>query len=184
MVAVGLGLLAHVVAGGTRPGLPVLAGLTALLSMIASLTARIGLPAWLRLVFSSVASRSFIGRSTASGDLHRGRAFPASACRRGASTKRETDHRASHWPRALPGPDAGRPRRRGPADSAAHRQSRHVGDTRFGLTPPREAGRSPRRPPAGILIHFRRVSWPGLLPVAIAPLPKRTVGQRAFYLSQ
>ncbi len=56
-VAVGLGLLAHLVSGGVSPGVPVLIALTALLSMCASLLARINLPAWLLLVLCGVAQQ-------------------------------------------------------------------------------------------------------------------------------
>ncbi|WP_284989152.1 hypothetical protein [Arthrobacter sp. efr-133-TYG-120] len=55
--AVGLGLVAHLVSGGVRPGVPVLIALTALLSMCASLLARINLPSWLLLVLCGVAQQ-------------------------------------------------------------------------------------------------------------------------------
>ncbi|MDQ0028474.1 hypothetical protein [Arthrobacter bambusae] len=56
-VAVGLGLVAHVVSGGVAPGLPVLLALMAVLSMCASLLARIKLPTWILLVLSGVAQQ-------------------------------------------------------------------------------------------------------------------------------
>ncbi|MGO4859038.1 hypothetical protein [Arthrobacter sp. 2MCAF14] len=55
--AVGLGLVAHLVSGGVSPGVPVLMALTALLSMCASLLARINLPTWLLLVLCGVAQQ-------------------------------------------------------------------------------------------------------------------------------
>ncbi len=55
--AVGLGLVAHLVSGGVSPGVPVLIALTALLSMCASLLARINLPSWLLLVLCGVAQQ-------------------------------------------------------------------------------------------------------------------------------
>lgn len=56
-VAVGLGLVAHLVSGGASPGVPVLMALTALVSMCASLLARINLPNWLLLVLCGVAQQ-------------------------------------------------------------------------------------------------------------------------------
>lgn len=56
-VAVGLGLLAHLVSGGVSPGVPVLIALTALLSMCASLLARFSLPGWLLVVLCGVAQQ-------------------------------------------------------------------------------------------------------------------------------
>lgn len=56
-VAVGLGLVAHLVSGGVSPGIPVLIALTALLSMCASLLARINLPSWLLLVLCGLAQQ-------------------------------------------------------------------------------------------------------------------------------
>ncbi|MCZ9880287.1 hypothetical protein [Arthrobacter sp. B2a2-09] len=56
-VAVGLGLVAHLVSGGVSPGVPLLFALTALLSMCASLLARINLPNWLLLVLCGVAQQ-------------------------------------------------------------------------------------------------------------------------------
>ncbi|UKA60679.1 acyl-CoA reductase [Arthrobacter sp. FW306-2-2C-D06B] len=55
--AVGLGLVAHLVSGGVSPGVPVLIALTALLSMCASLLARVNLPSWLLLVLCGVAQQ-------------------------------------------------------------------------------------------------------------------------------
>ncbi|WP_284981724.1 hypothetical protein [Arthrobacter sp. efr-133-TYG-118] len=55
--AVALGLVAHLVSGGVSPGVPVLIALTALLSMCASLLARINLPNWLLLVLCGVAQQ-------------------------------------------------------------------------------------------------------------------------------
>lgn len=56
-VAVGLGLVAHLVSGGVSPGVPVLIALTALLSMCASLLARINLPSWLLVFLCGVAQQ-------------------------------------------------------------------------------------------------------------------------------
>jgi len=56
-VAVGLGLLAHLVSGGASPGVPVLVALTVLLSMCASLVARVNSPNWLLLVLCGVSQQ-------------------------------------------------------------------------------------------------------------------------------
>lgn len=56
-VAVGLGLVAHLVSGGASPGVPMLMALTALLSMCASLVARVNFPNWLLLVLCGVSQQ-------------------------------------------------------------------------------------------------------------------------------
>jgi hypothetical protein len=56
-VSVGLGLAAHLLSGGGSPPVPVLVALMALLSMCASLAARVRIPSWLLLVLCALAQQ-------------------------------------------------------------------------------------------------------------------------------
>jgi len=70
-VSTGLGLAAHLAAGGQAPGIPIVAALAALLGMVAAMAGRHRLPGWAVLVAAAVAQQllhlAFAAFSTASG---------------------------------------------------------------------------------------------------------------------
>ena len=67
----GLGLAAHLAAGGQAPGIPIVVALAALLGMVAAMAGRRRLPGWAVLVAAGVAQQllhlAFAAFSTASG---------------------------------------------------------------------------------------------------------------------
>ena len=139
-VSVGLGLAAHLLSGGGSPPVPVLVALMALLSMCASLAARVRIPSWLLLVLCGLAQQMlhlafdrFAG--TFSGTVPAG--HPA---RSGRVAARAVDCGAfgRERARARPGVDAGYSCSRCPADRAPGCQDGHV---RFeGVDPPTPCG--------------------------------------------
>ena len=70
-VSTGLGLAAHLAAGGQAPGIPIVVALAALLGMVAAMAGRRRLPGWAVLVAAGVAQQllhlAFAAFSTASG---------------------------------------------------------------------------------------------------------------------
>jgi hypothetical protein len=70
-VSTGLGLAAHLAAGGQAPGIPIVVALAALLGMVAAMAGRHRLPGWAVLVAAGVAQQllhlAFAAFSTASG---------------------------------------------------------------------------------------------------------------------
>lgn len=70
-LSVGLGLAAHLAAGGQAPGIPILAALAALAGMAASITGRRPLPLWGILLAAALAQQllhlAFAAFSTSSG---------------------------------------------------------------------------------------------------------------------